>query len=183
MVHFGGEYEVLMGNCAWWDHDNTQISICNDEEWHVNVEKHNHEWVTWVQPMTKTSAWFFDLANSHVSHIVWHHFVAMSHTNDLRVDSIAQWYWYTWSYLAGSFSPVSSCGLEKTGRYYPSRFLLLFPFNRRSSSGYLTCTGYLHAIQLLRNVLKWRRLLRFQLCTICFIKRVNKLMYATTACM
>ena len=39
LVHFGGEYEVLVVGCEWRDHIKASSNTCTDRRKQVNVEK------------------------------------------------------------------------------------------------------------------------------------------------
>ena len=40
MVQFGGEYQVLVANCAWWDHNMCSGNACTDGKCHLHEDNH-----------------------------------------------------------------------------------------------------------------------------------------------
>ena len=34
--HFAEDYQILIVDCAWWDHNDAQSNTCNYGKWYVN---------------------------------------------------------------------------------------------------------------------------------------------------
>ena len=73
VVHFWGEYEVLMVNCAWCDRDKKPSNTCSDGKWQVNLVEAQNCVSYSCATDDQFQALFCQFAPTSSSDLLWHH--------------------------------------------------------------------------------------------------------------